>query len=311
MCVPPALGDGSADEAPTGADAPRRRWWPTWAKWTPAHRPGSQVGSDLTRAIARDELHLVYQPKLHLRARHVASVEALVRWEHPERGPILPGDFVPDAERSGDILALTRWVVERAIRDQRKLAGEGHELTVFVNIAAALLADDRFITDACARIRAAGASIGLEITETSVIRDPGAAIANLKRVADLGIPIAIDDYGAGLSSLAYLKQLPACELKIDKLFITQLTSSHRDPLIVRSTIDLAHAMEMEVVAEGVETDTALALLSVMGCDMAQGYFISRPLLVADLLTFLDRHRGGWAADAATASLPRFAAASRA
>ena len=112
------------------------------------------------------------------------------------------------------------------------------------------------------------------------------AIAHLQRFADIGVTITIDDYGAGLSSLAYLKQLPARELKIDKLFVTQLSSSHRDPLIVRSTIDLAHALEMEVVAEGVETATSLALLTVMGCDMVQGFLISRPLGLEALLAFL-------------------------
>ena len=135
------------------------------------------------------------------------------------------------------------------------------------------------------------AMLGFEVTETSVIRDPESAIANLQRFADIGIRVAIDDYGAGLSSLAYLKQLPARELKIDKLFVTQLTSSNRDPLIVRSTIDLAHALDMEVVAEGVETHAALALLTVMGCDMIQGFLISRPIALDAFVSFLreDRH----------------------
>ncbi len=120
--------------------------------------------------------------------------------------------------------------------------------------------------------------------------DPESAIANLRAFADIGVPLAIDDYGAGLSSLAYLKRLPASELKIDKLFVTQLTSSNRDPLIVRSTIDLAHALDMEVTAEGVETPAALALLGVMGCDMVQGYLISRPVEFAAFRTFLQEER---------------------
>jgi EAL domain-containing protein (putative c-di-GMP-specific phosphodiesterase class I) len=147
------------------------------------------------------------------------------------------------------------------------------------------------VRDACALVAAGGAKIGFEITETAVIRDPESAIANLRTFADIGVPLAIDDYGAGLSSLAYLKRLPASELKIDKLFVTQLTSSNRDPLIVRSTIDLAHALDMEVTAEGVETPAALALLGVMGCDMVQGFLISRPVEFAAFQTFLveDRH----------------------
>ena len=270
--------------------------------------PASSREGALDRAIARGELRLAYQPKLHLRSQRITSLEALVRWQHPERGLILPGEFIPAAEKSDEILALSLWVIAQAIADQQLLAMRGHDLPIFVNIAADLLANGGFIDRACAMIQAGGTRIGLEITETSVIRDPGAAIANLHRVAALGIQVAIDDYGAGLSSLAYLKQLPACELKIDKLFITQLTSSNRDPLIVRSTIDLAHAMEMEVVAEGVESQAALALLSVMGCDMAQGYYISRPVALDVVTTFLDRHRDGWVADECGSATPRWTVA---
>ena len=279
---------------------------------SPARLPGQggvgedrRVEDDLARGIADGEMRIVYQPKLHLRSRKIVSLEALVRWDHPSRGLILPGDFIPTAEDTGDILTLSLWVIAQAIKDQCSFAVRGHDLPVFVNIAATLLADSSFIEQACRIIPVDKAQIGFEITETSVIRDPSTAIANLHRIAELGIPIAIDDYGAGLSSLAYLKQLPASELKMDKLFITELTSSHRDPLIVRSTIDLAHAMEMEVVAEGVETPAALALLSVMGCDMAQGYHISRPLPLLGALRFLDDHRDGWRQPADDHPLPRF------
>lgn len=252
------------------------------------------LSRDLVTAMRDNELLLHYQPKVHLRRRKIVSLEALIRWQHPTRGLIYPNDFIPLAEQTGDIAALTLWALRRVIADHARLAAEGHDFTVYVNIAGILLTDEWFVTRACDIVRDGGVSIGFEITETSVIRDAKAAIANLKAFDAIGIPIAIDDYGAGLSSLAYLKQLPARELKIDKLFVTQLTSSHRDPLIVRSTIDLAHALEMEVVAEGVEHQAALALLSVMGCDMAQGYLISRPLGVDALLAFLDEHRAGWA-----------------
>ena len=317
MSVPPATGRAPTNASERDLHPNRRaRWWKRLSTQLRTGRGGVAQGavnrapldSDLTLAVARDQLRLDYQPKLHLRSRRIVSLEALVRWNHPERGLIFPGDFIPAAEEANDILALSLWVVEQAIADQRALAADGHDLPIFVNVAAALLTDDAFIKRACPMVGNSGGRIGFEITETSVIRDPTVAIANLRHVASLGIPIAIDDYGAGLSSLAYLKQLPACELKIDKLFITELTSSHRDPLIVRSTIDLAHAMEMEVVAEGIETDTALALLSVMGCDMAQGYHISRPLQVGDLREFLDRHRDGWTAQAEGGSLTRLALA---
>ena len=249
-----------------------------------------RLARELDSAIDRDELTLLYQPKIHVRRQEIGSAEGLVRWRHPVRGLILPGDFIPVAEECQLIDRLTLWTIRRAIADQRTLAGRGHDLRLFINISGQLLGDAAFVREACDLIGAADTKLGFEITETSVIRDPQSAIANLQVFADYGITIAIDDYGAGLSSLAYLKQLPARELKIDKLFVTKLTSSNRDPLIVRSTIDLAHALEMEVVAEGVETHAALALLTVMGCDMVQGFLISRPIALDALTTYLDEGR---------------------
>jgi EAL domain-containing protein (putative c-di-GMP-specific phosphodiesterase class I) len=232
---------------------------------------------DLPDAIANGEMFLEYQPKVRVRQQEIKSAEALVRWRHPSRGVIPPGEFITLAEDSGLISKLTLWTLDQVIDDQASLADSGHDLTIFINISGQLLSDAAFVDAVCARFETCRTRIGFEITETAVIRDPDSAIANLKTFASAGINIAIDDYGAGLSSLAYLKQLPAKELKIDKLFVLNLTSSNRDPLIVRSTIDLAHALDMEVTAEGVETPAALALLSVMGCDMVQGYLISRPI----------------------------------
>ncbi|MEH3123920.1 MAG: EAL domain-containing protein [Sphingomonas phyllosphaerae] len=251
------------------------------------------VVAAVDRALDRGEMALHYQPKVHIRRQAIDCVEALVRWQHPRRGLILPGDFIPATERAQRMERLTLWTIAQAIADQRILRAQGHDVRIYINISGHLLADAEFVRLACACIAAApDARLGFEVTETSVIRDPEGAIAHLRAFDRIGVRISIDDYGAGLSSLAYLKQLPACELKIDKLFVTQLTSSNRDPLIVRSTIDLAHALDMEVVAEGVETQAALALLSVMGCDMAQGYFISPALALAPLSAFLaaEQHR---------------------
>lgn len=251
-----------------------------------------RIAAELRVAVDQEQLFLAYQPKIHVRRQEIGSVEALVRWQHPSRGLVPPGDFIGAAEEGGLIDRLTIWTIERAIADQRRLKEAGHDLRIFINISGQLLADQVFVDAASRLIMEADAKLGFEVTETSVIRDPSSAIANLQRFADIGIVIAIDDYGAGLSSLAYLKQLPARELKIDKLFVTQLTSSNRDPLIVRSTIDLAHALDMEVVAEGVETHAALALLTVMGCDMVQGFLISRPISLDALILFMeeDRHQ---------------------
>ena len=276
--------------------------------------PGRVLGADdmlasaeLRAAIDAGELFLHYQPKLHLRQQKIVSVEALIRWQHPRRGLVMPNDFIPLAERTDDIAAVTLWTLRRVIADQLTLARWGQDLPVFVNIAGALLSDAGFVDAAIALIAPSRAKMGIEITETSVIHDPEGAIRHLRRLAGVGVAITIDDYGAGLSSLAYLKQLPATELKIDKLFVTQLASSHRDPLIVRSTIDLAHALEMEVVAEGVETAASLALLSVMGCDMVQGYFISRPLALDALLDFLRDEQHLAAATARRSPFERLAA----
>ena len=241
---------------------------------------------ELPRAIANGELFIAYQPKVHLRREQVVAAEALVRWSHPDHGSIWPGDFIAAAEDGGEIGNLTLWMLRQAIHDQRRLAAGGAEIPIYINISAVLLTDPGFVAEARSMITSTGAKIGFEITETAVIRDPDSAIRHLQSFSEIGIPLAIDDYGTGLSSLAYLKRLPATELKIDKMFVMQLTSSNRDPLIVRSTIDLAHALEMEVTAEGVETPEALALLATMGCDMVQGYLISRPLTCDKLLRFV-------------------------
>jgi EAL domain-containing protein (putative c-di-GMP-specific phosphodiesterase class I) len=256
---------------------------------------------ELRGAIERGEMFLQYQPKVHVRRQQIASAEALIRWRHPTLGVILPADFIPLAESSRDIDRLTLWTIAQVISDQKRLIADDHDLTIFVNISGQLLSHRRFVEQACEMIVAGKVRLGFEITETSVIREPVSAIANLNTFAAHGIEIAIDDYGAGLSSLAYLKQLPAKELKIDKMFVLQLTSSNRDPLIVRSTIDLAHALEMEVTAEGVETPAALALLSVMGCDIIQGYLISRPIEFEAFRQFLRDHKDEAMVDTARAS----------
>jgi EAL domain-containing protein (putative c-di-GMP-specific phosphodiesterase class I)/GGDEF domain-containing protein len=246
-----------------------------------------QLLGDLRQAMESDQLFLAYQPKLRTRTDGVDVAEALLRWTHPERGPVPPDDFIGLAEETGLIGDLTRWVLNRAIADQARLAQAGHELAIHINLSGRLVADPdftRWLVDTV--VRDAVGVIGLEITETAVIDDPEAALANLQAFADAGLKIAIDDYGSGLSSLAYLKQLPAHELKIDRMFISGLTSSHRDPLLVRSTIDLAHALGMEVTAEGVDSPIALALLRMMGCDLIQGYLISPPLDLPALQAFL-------------------------
>ena len=241
---------------------------------------------DLRRAIDGGELQLHYQPKLRSRTNKIDSGEALLRWTHPTRGPVAIEQVIRLAESTGAIRDLTEWVVARAVADQARLARAGHDLLVYVNISGVLLPDADFATRALATLKRARGRIGFEVTETAVIQDPDGALANLRRFSEAGIRIAIDDYGSGLSSLSYLKQLPASELKIDRMFVSGLIDSHRDPLLVRSSIDLAHALDMEVTAEGVDDPLALSLLRVMGCDLIQGYLISPPLGVDAFERFL-------------------------
>jgi len=257
------------------------------------HMPGAErtLADDLSASVFDREMFIAHQPKLRARAGTIDGVEVLVRWQHPKRGLIGPNDFISIAEEQGEIRRLTEWVVRQTLVEQRLLAEAGHALAFNINISARLLADRAFAEWALATVADASGPIGFEITETAMIADPEGALRNLHLFADAGIKIAIDDYGAGLSSLAYLKQLPAHELKIDRMFISSLSSSHRDPLLVRSTIDLAHALDMEVTAEGVDSPASQALLKVMGCDLMQGYLIAKPMRLGELRAYLDVNEG--------------------
>jgi EAL domain-containing protein (putative c-di-GMP-specific phosphodiesterase class I) len=237
---------------------------------------------DMPEAFLNGEIFLAYQPKLRLRTNDVDGVEALVRWNHPSFGAVERQLLIDVAEESGKIRELSIWVLRRALSDQARLKRFGREISVHINISATLLTDDDFVREVCTLVGPTTGMIGLEITETAFIENSPIALTNLGRMIQEGLSISIDDYGSGMSSLAYLKELPAKELKIDKMFISGMTVSHRDPLIVRSTIDLAHALGLSVVAEGVESLATLALLRVMGCDLAQGFLISPPLTI-DLL----------------------------
>lgn len=243
--------------------------------------------SELMAALDNGEFSLHYQPKYDFRAEGVTAVEALARWTHPRRGCVAPDLFVAMAEETGHIRPLTEWVIHQAIHDQAALDRAGHHLMVSVNVSGRLLSDESFSDFALAAVEASGARLCFEITETAVLGNPEVALRILDRFAEAGISVSLDDYGSGLSSLTYLKQIRADELKIDKSFILGLDDSARDALLVKSTIDLAHGLGMKVTAEGVETPTALALLRGMGCDMAQGYLIGRPVSISALVERLD------------------------
>ena len=251
---------------------------------------------ELRRAIATDALMLAHQPKWDVRLEGVYSVESLIRWTHPERGPIRPDAFIGLAEDTGDIRALTDWVVMRAVEEQGRLAAEGREIGFSINLSGRLVGDPdytRWLLDAVSKARA---PICMEVTETAVIGDPQAAIATFAALKEAGVGVSIDDYGSGLSSLAYLKQIAATELKLDRSLIVDVGRSARDALLVRSTVDLAHGLGMKVVAEGIEDAPTMAVLAGMGCDMIQGWHVARPMPVGQLSHFLTEQAGP-AADA--------------
>ena len=265
----------------------------TFAVWDDSHDQHSRerlsLMSDLRKAVDGDELTLVYQPSVALRAGGEHRAEALVRWRHPVRGLVPPSEFIPFAEQTGYIRAITQWVLSHAVMQCAAWRAEGLPVCVSVNLSARDLMDaglpERFAA-LLSRHRCSAPWIGLEITESAILDDPSQAIENLKRFHALGCRIAIDDYGTGYSSLADLRRLPVHELKIDRSFVSGMATDAGDALIVRSTIDLAHNMGLRVVAEGVESDVALERLRAMNCDMVQGFLVSRPLGAAELPAWL-------------------------
>ncbi|MBR9912791.1 MAG: EAL domain-containing protein [Gammaproteobacteria bacterium] len=248
-----------------------------------------QLINDLKIAIQQNQLELYYQPKLDLATATIGHVEALVRWHHPLQGMIPPDTFIGIAEQTGLINSLTLWVLQEAARQYRQWTRDGVELSIAVNISAENLKDKDFYTTVLSIIDTellARKAISLEMTESVVVAEPEAAIAELRRLQALGLGMAIDDYGTGYSSLAQLKQLPVGELKIDRSFVQHLTGDADDQVIVKSTIELAHQLQMRVVAEGVEDVATLNWLRNNACDLAQGYYICRPKPAAELLEWL-------------------------
>ena len=236
--------------------------------------------TELRRAVEQDELRLFLQPKLDLHTREVHSAEALVRWQHPTRGLVPPGLFIPFAEQTGFVRQLTAWVLRQSARFASQAAAAGTPLRISVNLSTRDLLD----ADLPDKVRALLASehsdpsqLCLEITESAIMDDPQRALATTEQLHKMGFKLAIDDFGTGYSSLAYLKSLPVQELKIDQSFVMAMETQSGDRKIVRSTIDLAHNLGLSVVAEGIETATALALLANWGCDEAQGYHLARPM----------------------------------
>jgi diguanylate cyclase len=246
---------------------------------------------ELDEAIGKGEIEVLYQPKLDLRTNRIASVEALVRWHHATRGFLRPDLFIPLAERNHRIAGLTLHVLEQTMRDLLRWQSLGHEVTGAVNLSAKLLNSAEFIAALRNLVESSGVApetLTFEVTESAAMNDPSAAAAALESFKRIGIAISMDDYGTGQSTLSYLKQLPLDELKIDRSFVQFAHENRSDGVLVRSTVNLAHELQLKVVAEGVEDPACLEFLRSIGCDMVQGYLISRPVPADELEPLLHR-----------------------
>ncbi len=252
---------------------------------TPGDITPLQFSQELRQAVSNNELELVFQPKYHLSNRSILGVEALCRWSHPKYGLISPTEFIPVAEETGIITAITAYAINNALRRGASWRVDGRPLIVSVNISAYDLNEGDFpelIQRALRTWRVEPSQLMLEITETAMMQDQKRNIGVLRRLSDLGVGLSIDDFGSGYSSLNYLQQMPVNELKIEKEFVIKMEQSDSDIALVQTVIDLGHNYGLQVTAEGVETAKAESLLLDMGCDLAQGQYFSPPISADEL-----------------------------
>lgn len=262
------------------------------------------LGGELREAINNDDLVLYYQPKIFCKSNMHHAAEVLVRWQHPRHGFMLPDQFIPLAERVGLISDLTVWVLKHSLRQCREWYKAGITIEISVNVSSLCLLDPEFpdvLTGMLASYELPAKSLMIEITETSIMVNPERSYQILNRIADMGVGLSIDDFGTGYSSLAYLKKLPATELKIDKSFVIDMLGNDSDMAIVNATIQLGHNLGLTVVAEGVENSATFDKLKAMGCDILQGYFISKPVAAAEFFAWVEKKVQGFGLQAC--SLP--------
>ena len=250
---------------------------------------------ELRHAVEQEQFVLYFQPKVNLKNFQVTGVEALVRWNHPREDLMLPDTFIPLLEQTGMIRSLTPWVLNESLREGQVLQEQGAPITISMNLSVRDL-QDPYLADAFAEQLAAlhisPRWLELEITESAVMTEPERALEVLARLSSMGLRIAIDDFGTGYSSLSYLKKLPVNTIKVDKSFVIGMGRDENDAAIVRTSIDLAHNLKLEVVAEGVENEETLKRLTELGCDTAQGHYISRPLSAEELALWLRQSTWG-------------------
>lgn len=269
---------------------------PYQAKERPADPEMVSLTAELRTALQRSQLELYYQPIVECFGDRVIGAEALVRWQHPRRGLILPQEFIPRAERSGLILEISRWVLQRALEEARQLRQAGWPLRISINISERSLLDPEF-PDTLAGLLAAAEvpadSLVIEITEDTLMADQRRAHDIVARVAEMGVRFSIDDFGTGYSQLAHIKRLPVSEIKIASGFVHNMMDSEVDLAIVQAAIRLGQALGLRVVGKGVESEAQEQKLAEFGCDMMQGHYVSRALTISQLPTWLEEWHGGW------------------
>ncbi|WP_082034950.1 bifunctional diguanylate cyclase/phosphodiesterase [Vibrio sinaloensis] len=252
-----------------------------------------QIEAELQRALDEQHFVLHYQPKVSIQTSELVGAEALIRWMHPNLGMVSPAEFIPVAERTGKIVPLGRWVAREACREAKSWFDKGHAIVVSINVSNVQFAHDdvfKFISDALDEHQLPANLLQIEITESTLMQQPEFVIAACEKLQELGVSIAIDDFGVEYSSLNYLKKLPIDVLKIDKSFVDDCVRLHTDHMLVRTIIQMGHNLNKRVIAEGVETEDQLALLEKEGCQEYQGYFFSRPLPAYDFVGLIDGYR---------------------
>ena len=241
--------------------------------------------NDLRSAIYENQLVLHFQPKINIQDNSHFGYEALLRWNHPTRGLVSPAEFIPFAEVSSLIHPLTMWVLDNSMRQSREWSEQGFNYNISINLSTRNLLDESLPDDILILLNKYGvdpATFEIEVTESAVMTEPKSALRTLQRLFDLGVIISIDDFGTGYSSLSYLRKMPIHKLKIDQSFVKGMGLNQEDRIIVESTINLAHNLGLKVVAEGVENKEVLEILYELGCDEAQGYYISHPLPIEEV-----------------------------
>ena len=250
------------------------------------------MSTNLRLAIERGELLLHYQPIMSMISGKLAGMEALVRWQHPAKGLILPLQFIPLAEKTGLIIPIGEWILESACRQLKTWQDQGYNVPkLAINLSARQFDQNNLAQTIASILAATGVEaryVELEITESFLMENIDEATRTLRALNNLGVDISIDDFGTGYSSLIYLKRFPIDTLKIDRSFVTDIATDRDDATIVKAIITLAHSLQMKVIAEGVETEEQLAFLRQHGCDQYQGYYFSKPLPASELISVLPR-----------------------